>query len=522
MSAIPLRVLIVAVAVIGCLGLASGLVTLGQDQPPRRAPVADAAKPAVSLTKILIPASSCNRCHSHPEDYKQEADRLLCRMNEFSIWDGKDKHKIASKVLQEARAKEMGDRLNIKVTESASCTNCHGTAVPGAEEAAPFTKEDNGVSCIACHGPYLEWVKDHQFPKVTNWGKNTRRQKQELYGMTDLWDPITRATKCASCHIGNPAELKVVTHEMYAAGHPPLPSFETATFSDAQPRHWQYLREKAPAIQKELGFKPGKREQTDLVVVSGIVALRETMRLFAAEARDDGLVKEPETHWPDFARFDCYACHHDLKVPSWRQTRGYAGRAPGRPTTPVWSDVLVQLAITVSDPKGTKGRLSEYRHALEAFQGATTVRAFGDRQRSVAAATALAEWADAVSHDLGGMFEDPKQVVVDGPMALRLLHQLAQMAMNGPVDYDSARQIAWSFKIIYEETKAIDPQMFKDPAIDPLVESLFEKSRLSLPNAKTQVKIAESLPARLSAVFDFDPDAFRAHFTELARHLPAQ
>ena len=62
--------------------------------------------------------------------------------------------------------------------------------------------------------------------------------------MTDLWDPVKRATKCASCHIGNPGEQKVVTHAMYAAGHPPLPGLETATFSDAMPRHWEYLREK--------------------------------------------------------------------------------------------------------------------------------------------------------------------------------------------------------------------------------------------------------------------------------------
>jgi hypothetical protein len=208
-------------------------------------------------------------------------------------------------------------------------------------------------------------------------------------------------------------------------------------------------------------------------------------------------------------------------VPSWRQVRGYPGRAPGRPTTPAWPDVLVRLGITVSDPNGTKGRLSEYQHALEAFQAATTARPFGDRERSVAAATALADWANTVSTDLSGMFEDPKQVVVDGPMALRLLHQLAQTALvTSPLDFDSARQIAWAFKVIYEETKAIDPQVLNDPALDAYVETLLEKSRLPLPTVKPRALIVESLPARLSAVFDFDPQAFQTHFTELARRLP--
>jgi hypothetical protein len=307
---------------------------------------------------------------------------------------------------------------------------------------------------------------------------------------------------------------------MYAAGHPPLPSFETATFSEAQPRHWQYLRQKSESIQKELGFNPGKREQTELVVASGIVALREAMRLHAAEAEGRTLLKDLDNPWPDFARFDCYACHHDLKVPSWRQTRGYAGRAPGRPTAPAWPDVLVQLAITVADPSGTKGRLSEYRHALEAFQSATTLRAFGDRPQSVAAAKALAEWADAVSQDLSTLFKDPKQVAVDGPMASRLLHQLARMALDGPVDFDSARQIAWAFTIIYAETRAIDPQAQKDPALDALVGTLLERSHLPLPPSRPRTLIVDSLPKRLSAVFNFDPAAFQTQFAELAPRFP--
>ena len=68
--------------------------------------------------------------------------------------------------------------------------------------------------------------------------------------MTDLWDPVRRAETCASCHVGNHDEGKVVTHAMYAAGHPPLPGFETATFGDLEPRHWQYLSEKTPATSE--------------------------------------------------------------------------------------------------------------------------------------------------------------------------------------------------------------------------------------------------------------------------------
>src|SRR4051812_17023111 len=107
MSAMPLRVRVQAVALVSFLALAGGLATLGgagaasQDAPQAR------DKPGAELQKQLVGANRCQSCHSHPEDYKKEADRLLCRMLEYPIWNGDDKHKIAAKVLVGARAKEM-------------------------------------------------------------------------------------------------------------------------------------------------------------------------------------------------------------------------------------------------------------------------------------------------------------------------------------------------------------------------------------------------------------------------------
>ena len=44
---------------------------------------------------------------------------------------------------------------------------------------------------------------------------------------------------CLSCHVGNAAQGKVITHAMYAAGHPPLPAMDIATFALNQPQHWR-------------------------------------------------------------------------------------------------------------------------------------------------------------------------------------------------------------------------------------------------------------------------------------------
>ena len=117
-------------------------------------------------------------------------------------------------------------------------------------------------------------------------------------------EPCPSRETCASCHIGNFAGGKVVTHAMYAAGHPPLPGFEAATFSDAEPRHWENLSEKLESPERTSRLNPvpdrDNLEQSQLVVVSGLVSFRESIKLFADQGGGRG-------QWPDFARFDCYS-----------------------------------------------------------------------------------------------------------------------------------------------------------------------------------------------------------------------
>src|SRR5205085_7444380 len=107
-------------------------------------------------------------------------------------------------------------------------------------------------------------------------------------------NPTNRAALCASCHVGNAAEGKFVTHAMYAAGHPLLPSLEVATFSDEMPRHWQYIKEKPAAIQKLLGFPPGEvaLERTKLVLTSGVATFQSAMDLLARQAQACAKAKE--------------------------------------------------------------------------------------------------------------------------------------------------------------------------------------------------------------------------------------
>ena len=93
-----------------------------------------------------------------------------------------------------------------------------------------------------------------------------RTKKYEQYGMTNLRDPVRRTELCLSCHLGDIACGKFVTHDMFAAGHPPLPAFEVESFLEQMPPHWRQV----PPLSR-----------TRSVALEGLVALRASVRLLA-------------------------------------------------------------------------------------------------------------------------------------------------------------------------------------------------------------------------------------------------
>jgi hypothetical protein len=433
-------------------------------------------------------------------------------MDESLRYDARDKHRLAFRALTGPRGQQMGRLLGADVTRIEACVNCH--SVPGRDvETQQFARESDGVTCVACHGAYAEWVGLHQGAS-RRWRSLDRKAKERQFGMTDLWDPVRRAETCASCHIGDHAGGKVITHAMYAAGHPPLPGFEAATFCDAQPRHWELLREKTPARRERLGRRDADPfEQTRLVVLGGLVELRESMRLLADQAGAD----RPEplgTTWPDFARFDCYACHHELRRgegASWRQLRRRDG-TPGRPAAPDWPLGLARLGIETADSPRAASRGADIDDALATLRESLKARPFGDPATLVPAARKVAARADSA---IRALQQDSNAFDADKTRAL--LDRLCKMAET-PTDYDSARQIAWAFRVIYRESVPEDRQ---DPAIGRELAGLETELALDLPPARTQAPIETSLPDRLKKAAEFDPAPFQAHFARIAERLAA-
>jgi hypothetical protein len=458
---------------------------------------------------------------------------MICRMNEWQFYDKADKHQIAYTQLARERSQNMIKLLGFKdkdATTVDACLRCH--AVPeigGVRMNVGFLSE--GVTCVACHGAYREWVGEHpdavvlrglqspaKRPKDTlkDWLDFTRKEKEELKGMTDLWDPVRRVEICASCHVGSFKEKKVITHAMYAAGHPPLPSFEPATFSEFQPRHWQYLREKAPHRQARLQpFDHTDLEHAELAAISGPILLRESMRLFADEAkanRDD----PAGAAWPDFARYDCRACHHELKSDTNGQDRG-GPTALGRPGEPKWTHALTRLGISIltATAEDAARERSRYESLVKAFQVAMRAEPFGNKGRLLGAAEDLVNWADK-------LINNRSRAPVDEKRARKVLAQLCEEAAKTSLDYDGARQVAWAFRAIYHDVIPEDRQKDRDPEIERILSRLDGVLLMKLPSAKEQVPIEESLRARLLVGAQYDAAATMGLFGQLRSRVIRQ
>src|SRR5207249_2939948 len=125
-----------------------------------------------------------------------------------------------------------------------------------------------------------------------------------------------------------------VNHDLIAAGHPRL-NFEFGAFLANLPPHW-----------KEKTHKPEECHNARTWAVGQVVAAQAALELLADRADP-----KKEKPWPEFAEYGCYACHHDLGEPSWRQQRGYGGRTPGALPWSNWYFAMPRL-LAGRDPLG--------------------------------------------------------------------------------------------------------------------------------------------------------------------------
>jgi hypothetical protein len=277
-----------------------------------------------------------------------------------------------------------------------------------------------------------------EFPK---WRETSLDRKTE-FGWIDVRSPVTRAEVCTSCHVGSAPHGRVITHAMYAAGHPPLSGFEIESFADKMPRHWRY------GYEKKAGPNP-PFERTRNLLAASIVSIRMAVELAMADAA----APAAENRWPEFARLDCYDCHHELTEPSWRQLGATAPRAgssptpvrrPGRPRLAVGCLPLAAIATDVALGPAAAAEFSRLVALLEAPFASS---AFGDASVLAERGPLIVDWCRSVE----GQLESAPLSIETADQVLRAI---AQHAATDYEDFDTARQMFGAWTVVFEEFQA--------------------------------------------------------------------
>lgn len=270
-------------------------------------------------------------------------------------------------------------------------------------------------------------------------------------GMIPVRHPVARSEQCFSCHIGNAKEQKVVTHAMYAAGHPPLPNVEIESFVRKMPRHWRYLPEKGDFehrdefVKLHYGSAAAEKDlpQTKAVVVGGVVALRFYLELLGSQNTGES---QSGLRWPELAAYDCSGCHHELKSPSWRQLRSDFGK--GRPRMLEWPVLIAEhVSLPLLNDKATTTKFKSHMATLRNLLALRPFGPPGTGERSLSAgALEFADWLKSIEQQLANM--SYSQETAEQALANVVRANKAELW-----DYYTARQLADAYRTIRLEVQ---------------------------------------------------------------------
>ena len=324
-----------------CIVLAGLLATAGLAQVENPKPVRTTSDPDAIARRIGIDSCVSRGCHGAVGTVDPLVDKLYVRGGEAVTWRSFDPHARAFNVLLEPRSVRMGEILAAELKgkpphKAALCLDCH--SIGGEPDGRrPETEFAAGVDCETCHGPASGWIDPHL---SQGWTKRPDAEKIGL-GFRPISALPDRAQLCATCHVGDSS--REVNHDLIAAGHPRL-NFEFSSFHSAMPRHWREEHEKAEPP------RPAGDFHARLWAI-GQVATAEAVGSLLKVRSERGAAEKAA--WPEFAEFDCFACHHDLILNSWRQDR--LNESPGAPQWASWFiPGTIDLASKANRPDAAK------------------------------------------------------------------------------------------------------------------------------------------------------------------------
>jgi hypothetical protein len=185
---------------------------------------------------------------------------------------------------------------------------------------------------------------------------------------------------------------------LIAAGHPRL-NFEYSAYQASMPAHWQRSedRKREPAAGELPATDRSTYEATNWLI-GQLVNAEHELDILSAAARN------PRSSWPELAQYDCFACHHDLSSPDWRQTRSAWKLRPGELQWGTWSLGLIeelQQQWPQSVPNSIAAGQTKLRQVMRKVPSRTeTLAAIAGLQKEVSATTVRLSQTSLSSEDL--------------------------------------------------------------------------------------------------------------------------
>jgi Cytochrome c554 and c-prime len=351
---LPLGLIVIAVGLAGWVGRPRAAEPLAPPVEP-----ADATK-REKFAPVGVSGCAAAACH-HGNDARGS------KGSEYSTWIAVDPHAKAFAALSKPESIRMHKAMTGRdkgVEHNPLCLKCHGMS-----NEAPEALQADGVGCERCHGNAEKW-------KATHYLRDFDREQ----GFVDLRKLPVRVESCVKCHVGDGS--MEVDHDLIAAGHPRL-RFEYAAYSANYPRHWAET--------------PSNKSEGDEVrgwLLGQIVSARGAAELLAHRAAN-----KPDA-WPEFAEYDCAACHHSL-APNFRKERDdklvKAGKPIplGRMPWGTWYNPLLPTLAKATKADGDK--LDASRKRLEGLMQKSFPNTGKVREEAKTFAAQLRAWEKMVA-----------------------------------------------------------------------------------------------------------------------------
>lgn len=413
---------------VGLIALSAGFLLLRHSAPHVTADDVDVVpigKPAQKVGPVWQGAGTCSAMGCHNANGPKGSWG-----SEYSTWIAHDPHARAYEVLFNDKSKTIIRNLpNAPAAhKNALCLNCHvHPHYETAKHYQQFSKED-GVSCESCHGPAEKWLTMH----YKDWWQSKTISEKGEFGMADTKTIVGRARSCVDCHIGTSA--MDVNHDLIAAGHPRL-NFEFAAFHANLPHHWDKKKDVHPNFGGRADF------ETAAWRVGQLISARAALQLLAARAG------EKNNPWPEFAEYDCFACHHQLEGKSWRQERGFGKRPVGNPPWNTWYLAAMPELVNLPDSREKKVLLK----TLEELRGLMEDKLIPDRKQVQAKALSAARHLETWIARLQNQQYSAQQTA-------RMFHHAAEIGTKRGINsWDEAAQAYLALGALHDGWKDLNP-----------------------------------------------------------------